>query len=301
MKKEQLYKKDIVIFGAGKYGRAIFRGLNDEYQCNVIAYIDNKKSSKSSGGQYGVDIKKPDELINFSFDYILLAAESPSVISEMKRQLKNLGIDEKKIIDLFCEPEFIELSIDQRKLYICGLGRYMEENEIKGAVAECGVADGNCAKFINYAFPDRRLYLFDSFEGFKEEELREEIKYSKDLGGTPLERNPFKKEYDMERLMKKMTNPKNVIIKKGFFPESTVGVEDRFCFVNLDMDLYIPMYEALCFFWERMERGGVILLHDYYHPYLEGVKRAVNDFESKIGYNIYRTPIGDSCSIALIK
>lgn len=50
MKKEQLYKKNVVIFGAGKYGRAIFPGLNDVYQCNVVAYIDNDKK-KAGGGK----------------------------------------------------------------------------------------------------------------------------------------------------------------------------------------------------------------------------------------------------------
>lgn len=260
---------------------------------------------KRLGGvkQYGVEIKRPDALINLSYDYVLLAVESPEMISEMKKQLKDLAIDIEKIVDLFCEPEFIELSTDQRKSYICGLGGYMKENRIKGDVAECGVADGNCAKFINYAFPDRTLYLFDSFEGFKNEELNEEMKYTQDFEGTYLQGNPFKeRHYNMERLMRKMTNPRNVIIKKGFFPESAVGMEEnRFCFVNLDMDLYIPMYAALKFFWGKMERAGVILLHDYYHLYLEGVKKAVSDFEREIGYNIYKTPIGDFCSIALIK
>lgn len=248
MTKEQLYKKNIVIFGAGKYGRTIFPGLNDIYQCNVVAYIDN---DERKSGQYGVAVKRPDELTNLTYDYVLLAVESPDMIAEMKRQLEDLGVETEKTIDLFCEPEFIELSTDQRKSYICGLGRYMKENEIKGAVAECGVADGNCAKFINYAFPDRVMYLFDSFEGFKEEELTEEMKYTRKFAGTHLQKNVFKREYNMERLMKKMTNPQNVVIKKGVFPESAADVDDRFCFVNLDMDLYVPMYEALCFFGRK--------------------------------------------------
>lgn len=45
---------------------------------------------------------------------------------------------------------------------------------------------------------------------------------------------------DENYVMKKMITPNNVKILKGYFPESAVGVNDKFVFVNLDMDLYKP-------------------------------------------------------------
>ncbi|MCI8524143.1 MAG: hypothetical protein HFI62_13190 [Lachnospiraceae bacterium] len=50
-----------------------------------------------------------------------------------------------------------------------------------------------------------------------------------------------------------------------------------------------------------MEIGGVILLHDYFHPDLPGVKAAVADFEKELSQALPKIPIGDHCSIAIIK
>jgi hypothetical protein len=67
------------------------------------------------------------------------------------------------------------------------------------------------------------------------------------------------------------------------------------------MDLYKPTLAALYFFWERMTPGGVVLLHDYFHPELPGVKQAVDDFEKETQTRISKSPIGDFCSVALVK
>ena len=102
-------------------------------------------------------------------------------------------------------------------------------------------------------------------------------------------------------MLKKMLYPQKVHIKKGRFPESARNIKDRFCFVNLDMDLYLPMLEGLRYFWACLEKNGCILLHDYFRADLPGVKQAVIKFEEEIKINIPKIPIGDGCSIALIK
>lgn len=102
-------------------------------------------------------------------------------------------------------------------------------------------------------------------------------------------------------LMNKMTYPDNIEIRKGYFPETAEGVMDDFAFVNLDMDLYLPMLAGLRFFWDKMVKGGCILLHDYFHPSLPGVKKAVFDFESERNIYLNKMTIGDGSSIALLK
>lgn len=97
-----------------------------------------------------------------------------------------------------------------------------------------------------------------------------------------------------------MKYPDNIGIHKGYFPETAVGITVSFCFVNLDMDLYLPMNNALRFFGDKMVSGGIILLHDYYHPELPGVKRAAQDYEIERRVEINKVTIGDGCSIALL-
>lgn len=44
-------------------------------------------------------------------------------------------------------------------------------NSIEGSVAEAGVYQGNFSAVINKCFPTRKLYLFDTFEGFDSKEI----------------------------------------------------------------------------------------------------------------------------------
>ena len=99
--------------------------------------------------------------------------------------------------------------------------------------------------------------------------------------------------------MDKMKYPENCCICKGFFPESAKGVEDTFLFVNLDADLYAPTLAGLEFFYPRMVKGGIILVHDYFSKAFFGAKDAVREFCKK--ENIPYLPIGDTLSIAIRK
>ncbi len=48
----------------------------------------------------------------------------------------------------------------------------IKENQVEGCMAELGVYRGDFARHINRAFPDRILYLFDTFEGFDKKDLQ---------------------------------------------------------------------------------------------------------------------------------
>ena len=65
------------------------------------------------------------------------------------------------------------------------------------------------------------------------------------------------------------------------------------------MDLYLPTYNGLCFFRDKMTEQGVILDHDYYSAGYKGVKAAVEEFLKEYGEGINKYPIGDGVSIML--
>jgi O-methyltransferase len=113
------------------------------------------------------------------------------------------------------------------------------DKKIDGNVAELGVFRGEFAEKINKAFPDRKLYLFDTFEGFNERDVETEklLKYSK-------QQHDFSKTNE-EIVLLKMKFHENCIIVKGYFPETANGIEDKFVFVSIDADLYEPIYNGL--------------------------------------------------------
>ncbi len=66
---------------------------------------------------------------------------------------------------------------------------------------------------------------------------------------------------------------------KGWIPERFEEVADiRFCFLHIDVDIYQPTRDALRFFYERMNPGGLILFDDYGYTTAPGERLAVDEF-----------------------
>lgn len=163
---------------------------------------------------------------------------------------------------------------------------------IQGNVAELGVYQGDFASKINKVFPDRKLYLFDTFEGFDKKDIDLEISNNFSKGDQDFS------DTNVELVLNKMKYPDNCIIKKGFFPDTTKDIEDNFIFVSIDTDLYKPIYEGLKYFYPRMVKGGYIFVHDFNNDGYLGAKQAVRQFciENGIGY----FPLSDICGTAVI-
>ena len=153
--------------------------------------------------------------------------------------------------------------------------------EVPGAAAELGVYRGFFARCINGLMPERRLYLFDSFEGFSEDACASE-------SFQAAHRNTA-----VEKVLSVMPHPGSVTVKPGFFPESLEGLEERFCLVSLDVDFYRTTLDGLRYFWPRLEKGGYLMLHDWGSPALAGVRQALEDYEAELGYRIPAVPLCD--------
>ena len=136
--------------------------------------------------------------------------------------------------------------------------------------------------------PDRKLYLFDTFEGFDERDVDMERK----LGCSDAQTGLYSGT-DKEKLMERMPLPGQVVIRKGWFPETAFDIEDEtFCLVCMDACLYQPTLAGLEFFFPRMGRGGIILLSGCSDTRYRGVAKAVEDLESRYGA-LLMLPVGD--------
>lgn len=168
----------------------------------------------------------------------------------------------------------------------------IKRKNLQGNIAELGVYQASFAKRMHALLPEKKIYLFDTFEGFDqkqfEEEQRGDVNTSLRFSDT-----------SVELVMKEMNWSENVIIKQGFFPDTTVGVNDTFCLVSLDCDLYEPMLAGLTFFYNHLEEGGFIFVHDYWHDKFRGAKKAVHDFCDQ--KHICFTTIPDVCGTAIIR
>ena len=153
--------------------------------------------------------------------------------------------------------------------------------EVPGAAAELGVYRGFFARCINQLMPDRKLYLFDSFEGFAENACAAD-------SFQAAHRNTA-----IDKVLAIMPQPDSVTVKPGFFPKSLDGMEERFCLVSLDVDFYQTTLDGLRYFWPRLEEGGYLMLHDWGSPKLPGVAKALRDYEAELGCPIPAMPLCD--------
>ncbi len=168
----------------------------------------------------------------------------------------------------------------------------INERQITGSVAELGVYRGDFAKIINEVFPDRKLYLFDTFRGFRDVDVETDKQRSYSAGDQDFTKT------SIDLVLGKMKYPSNCIVKPGYFPDTARDVRDIFAFVSIDADLYRPIYDGLCFFYPQLAKGGCLFVHDYNNDGYQGAHKAVSQFCRE--NNIEFFPLPDACGTAVI-
>ena len=265
-------------------GKKIYFEVSNEY--DVVAFVDNDQ--KKWGQQLcGVKIYAPQMLTDgLIYDEVIITSVTHA--EPIRKQCMELGVPAERII-----TSYVGTSLESRRMFLKQFALMIGDEDPGAECAEAGVFKGEFAKWINQYFPTRKLHLFDTFEGFDSRDIEEEKGQSTasegDFGDT-----------SVERVMAKMPYPDNCVIHKGYFPETAQGIESKFCFVNLDLDLYMPTYSGLKFFQSRMSPHGVILVHDYFSEDFRGAKKAVDEFIQENPGKVRKVPIGDVLSILLV-
>lgn len=174
------------------------------------------------------------------------------------------------------------------------------KNNVPGELAELGVYRGSFSCCMNKKFPDKKIYLFDTFEGFNNNDVKIDLDNdftSKDWFDIY---DNFKNTY-VGLVLEKMKYKEQCIIRKGYFPDTIPDEEISYSLVSLDCDLYEPMLEGLRYFYPRLNVGGYIMIHDYNQSgHLKGVKRAVEEYEKELGRHMVKVPIPDVCGTLVI-
>ena len=139
---------------------------------------------------------------------------------------------------------------------------------VPGDTAECGVLEGASSYLISRAFPDRRHFAFDSFEGLSEPDATDGTRWSaKTMNCT------------LEKAKENLGDCPNITFLKGWIPERFKEVDNRrFCFVHIDVQLYQPTLDSVTFFYPRLNPGAVLLSDDYGFTTCPGAKRAFDEF-----------------------
>lgn len=166
-------------------------------------------------------------------------------------------------------------------------------SDIDGEWAECGVFKGSTSLMMaeysnryNLLKKDRKIHLFDSFEGLSE------------IGKHDLGTNMKKGDYlgTEDEVKKNLSKYDQFKFHKGWIPEKFNEVEDHnFSFVHIDVDLYQPIKDSLSFFFPRMVKGGLIVLDDYGCNQTPGAFLATEEIAKEFNVPIMRLKSGQAC------
>lgn len=149
---------------------------------------------------------------------------------------------------------------------------YVVSEGVPGDIAEFGTASGRTASVfagcINLFSSDKKLHLFDSFEGFPEPEAAAD-KYCPMVtdglwakGGCQ-----YLSRIELEWLMEAFLDRDSFRTCKGWFCDTLKEItpDQKFSLVHLDCDFYQSAFEVLddMFANKRLESGAVVLFDDW--------------------------------------
>lgn len=258
------------------YGEKVLYALDDE-KYFVVGFLDS--SPEIWGKNYaGKPVYPPAQLGELEYDRIIIAiAEYEEEIRESL--ISTYGVDKRKITAYLSHAQGIHWR-DERVVALRKCIAVLRERGVRGNLAEVGVYTGEFARLFNRYLPDRKLYLFDTFEGF--DAARDDFAES-DAGKF--------KDTCVEKVLARMSHPESCVVRQGYFPDTADGLEDRFCLVSLDTDLYNPTLAGLEYFYPRLEEGGYIFVHDIGTYHYKGVKDALYRYCGE--HHISFVPIAD--------
>ena len=157
---------------------------------------------------------------------------------------------------------------------------------VSGDVCEFGVAQGETSALIANEIAqhgNKRLHLFDSFEGLPKPSAKDQLKddiFS--LGNIEAYAGTMNCPEDMVRTrLEAIAFPTTrYIIHKGFIEKSIYNKEalpKEVCFAYVDFDFYEPIKIALDFL-HGVSPSGAIFIVDDYDFFSTGAKTAVDEF-----------------------
>lgn len=279
--------KTICILGAGQFGRTAAYIINtNQYQ--ILSFGDNNSMLHGTSIEQ-IPVMSIERSVQLNPELILIGLMGNDRTLALINQARNAGY----------QGEFVTIQnlyelFDIRTATLYRIAFRLREQNISGSLAELGVYKGDTARILNTLFPERTLYLFDTFTGFDDRDIQTE-----QHGDFSYAQKGDFADTNENHVINRLIRPENAVIKKGYFPESLDKLEDIFSLVSLDADLYAPILAGLEYFYPRLNSGGMLVLHDYNNERFRGARQAVRDYESAHG-KLLLIPLADLHGSAVI-
>jgi O-methyltransferase len=231
-----------------------------------------------------------------------------SVVKKMGYEIKKPSdkVDENGVPKDITDKTFIGIFNQCKDFSTCSIEpmynlyksvEYVVKNNIPGDFVECGVFKGGSAMMMAYTLKqlgdtDRKIYLYDTFEGMSEPTV-----HDFDLIGETAENLLARGEAicyspieEVRQNFEKTNYPNNqVFFTKGKVEETIPAtIPLKIALLRLDTDWYESTYHELVHLYPLLEKKGVLIIDDYGH--WAGARKAVDQYfkEKKINLLLNR-------------
>ena len=216
----------------------------------------------------------------FSFQFLrdkivrLLQKRSLVLYKKLDNNLKNI-IDGKASSG----PRYTAVSIKRLDNIEYCINEILK-NKIEGDFIETGVWRGGSTIFMRELLrinniTDRKVFVADSFEGMPKPKGKNDGSDLSSFISAKVSVEKVKSNFSFFDL-----NDEQVVYVKGWFSESLPNAPiNKLSLLRLDGDLYHSTMDSLKNLYQKVSKGGYVIVDDY-HDWVE-CKRAVSDFRDE--------------------
>jgi len=197
------------------------------------------------------------------------------------------------------DPEFLEIFEATKRFTLTTMPRmyslyeatkFVVENKIRGDIVECGVWRGGsvmliCRTLLSLGVTDRRIFLYDTFEGMSrptEKDVTWTNKNAMDLWIKHYDGERCNWTYsDIDEVRRNVAStryPENELhFVKGKVEDTLPGcIPEEISILRLDTDFYESTRHELIHLFPRLVSGGILAIDDY--GSYRGCREAVDEY-----------------------
>lgn len=185
-------------------------------------------------------------------------------------------------------PHILSDLMPWRIYIVCALADMVKG--LPGDFVECGVSTGvfsrSVMEYVDFPSINKVFYLMDTYDGLVPGQITKEEENA-GIGGYL---QNYKNNY--AQVMETFKNlPARII--KGAIPGTLDQCEAKeVCYLSIDMNVVEPEIAAANYFWDKMVKGGVIILDDYGFPMHIEQKKAFDQWSREKGVGVLSLPTG---------
>lgn len=156
------------------------------------------------------------------------------------------------------------------------IAEYLAKDGIAGDIVECGSYKGGTGIYLAKLFPDRRIWLLDSFRGIdKIEDRTYKYALTAHRGGEHVA-----SFLECLNSLKKYKVDNNVVVLPGWFKNTLKYVEaEKIALLRLDGDTYSSHRECLDALYDKVVPGGAIVVDD---SSIDEVRKGIHDWAQQL-------------------